>query len=187
MHAVAIKCAAALRDARAARTPRGVPTLQAPPPSHPGHRQRAPHRLRALRGPRRGARALRRHAPELRDAVSYNSPISAPCLFSRWAHALDALRAMLAEARHGVSSFTLVSVLLACSHLPADADHRLGREAHTFALKNGFLDHGRERFPFNALLSISPRGRSTAARPRLAGGIELVVLDGGGLPPLRSN
>jgi pentatricopeptide repeat protein len=56
---------------------------------------------------------------------------------------------MLAEAR--------ISVLLACSHLPVDADHRLGREAHAFALRIGFLNHGRERFPFNALLSMYAR------------------------------
>uniref|UniRef100_A0ACD5V250 Uncharacterized protein n=1 Tax=Avena sativa TaxID=4498 RepID=A0ACD5V250_AVESA len=62
---------------------------------------------------------------------------------------------MLDDGRHAVSSFTLVSVLLACSHLAAD--HRLGREAHAFALKNGFLDEGRERFPFNALLSMYAR------------------------------
>lgn len=92
--------------------------------------------------------------PPLRDAVTFNSLISTLYLFRRWEPALDALRGMLDEG-HPLMSFTLVSVLLACSHL-AD-DRCLGREAHAFALKNGFLDDGCERFPFNALLSMYAR------------------------------
>lgn len=38
---------------------------------------------------------------------------------------------------HPLTSFTLISVLLACSHLTDD--HCLGHEVHAFALKNGFL------------------------------------------------
>uniref|UniRef100_A0A0A9AT45 DYW domain-containing protein n=1 Tax=Arundo donax TaxID=35708 RepID=A0A0A9AT45_ARUDO len=89
-----------------------------------------------------------------RDAVTFNSLIAALCLFRRWLPALDALRAMLDEG-HPLTSFTLVSVLLACSHL-ADGDPRPGREAHAFALKHGLL-HGDERFAFNALLSMYAR------------------------------
>lgn len=153
----AIKSAAALRDARAARTLHAASLrrnlLLQPTPAVANALLTAYARC----GDLAAALALfDATPPDLRDAVSYNSLISALCLFRRWAHALDALRAMLAEGRHDVSSFTLVSVLLACSHLPA-ADHRLGREAHAFALKHGFLDHGRERFPFNALLSMYAR------------------------------
>ncbi|CAL5042556.1 unnamed protein product [Urochloa decumbens] len=88
-----------------------------------------------------------------RDAVTFNSLISALCLFARWLQALAALRDMVLEG-HPLTSFTLVSVLLACSHLPDDP--RLGREAHALALKSGFLD-GDERFAFNALLSMYAR------------------------------
>jgi pentatricopeptide repeat protein len=88
-----------------------------------------------------------------RDAVTFNSLIAALCLFRRWVPALDALRDMILEG-HPLTSFTLVSVLTACSHLAEDP--RLGREAHAFALKNGFLD-GDERFAFNALLSMYAR------------------------------
>ncbi|CAN6201462.1 unnamed protein product [Urochloa humidicola] len=88
-----------------------------------------------------------------RDAVTFNSLIAALCLFGRWVPALAALRDMVLEG-HPLSSFTLVSVLLACSHLPDDP--RLGREAHALALKSGFLD-GDERFAFNALLSMYAR------------------------------
>ncbi|CAN6177982.1 unnamed protein product [Urochloa humidicola] len=88
-----------------------------------------------------------------RDAVTFNSLIAALCLFGRWLHALAALRDMVLEG-HPLTSFTLVSVLLACSHLPDGP--RLGREAHALALKSGFLD-GDERFAFNALLSMYAR------------------------------
>nr|CAB3470575.1 unnamed protein product [Digitaria exilis] len=88
-----------------------------------------------------------------RDAVTFNSLISALCLFRHWLPALGALRDMVLEG-HPLTSFTLVSVLLACSHL-AD-DPRFGREAHAFALKHGLLD-GDERFAFNALLSMYAR------------------------------
>ncbi|KAM0918918.1 hypothetical protein ACQ4PT_008543 [Festuca glaucescens] len=152
----AIKSAAALRDARAAHALHAASVRRAllhqPTPAVANSLLTAYARC----GDLAAALALfDATPPELRDAVSYNSLISALCLFRRWDHALDALHAMLAEGRHNVSSFTLVSVLLACSHLAAD--HRLGREAHAFALKNGFLDEGRERFPFNALLSMYAR------------------------------
>lgn len=59
-----------------------------------------------------------------------------------------------ARGGHPLTSFTLISILLSCSHLAHDT--RLGREAHGFALKNGFLD-GDERFVFNALLPMYAR------------------------------
>lgn len=112
-----------------------------------------------------------------RDAVTFNSLIAALCLFRRWLPALDALRDMLREG-HPVTSFTLVSVLLACSHLAEDL--RLAREAHAFALKNGFLD-GDERFAFNALLSMYARlGRVDDAR-MLFGSVGATDAPGGGV------
>ncbi|VAH39856.1 unnamed protein product [Triticum turgidum subsp. durum] len=154
----AIKSAAALRDARAARALHAAALRRAllhrPTPAAGNALLTAYARC----GDLDAALALFAATPPgLRDAVSYNSLISALCLFRQWERALDTLRGMLAEARHDVSSFTLVSVLLACSHLAGDDGRRLGREAHAFALKHGFLDEGRERFPFNALLSMYAR------------------------------
>ncbi|KAF7012918.1 hypothetical protein CFC21_027062 [Triticum aestivum] len=154
----AIKSAAALRDGRAARALHAAALRRAllhrPTPAAGNALLTAYARC----GDLDAALALFAATPtELRDAVSYNSLISALCLFRQWERALDALRGMLAEGRHDVSSFTLVSVLLACSHLAGDDGRRLGREAHAFALKHGFLDAGRERFPFNALLSMYAR------------------------------
>jgi pentatricopeptide repeat protein len=111
-----------------------------------------------------------------RDAVTFNSLIAALCLFRRWLPALDAFRAMLAEA-HTFTSFTLVSVLLACAHL-AD-DPRLGREAHAFALKHGFLSDGEERFAFNALLSMYARLGLVGDAQRLFGSVHAQSGPGG--------
>uniref|UniRef100_A0A0D9WGL6 Pentatricopeptide repeat-containing protein n=1 Tax=Leersia perrieri TaxID=77586 RepID=A0A0D9WGL6_9ORYZ len=119
-----------------------------------------------------------------RDAVSFNSLISALCLFRRWEHALAALRAMLAdgEGGHTLTSFTLVSVLNAVSRLPCDgaAAARLGREAHAFALKGGLLHAAHERFAFNALLSMYARLGLVADAQRL-------FAAGGAAPPGRGD
>ena len=112
-----------------------------------------------------------------RDAVTFNSLIAALCLFRRWLPALDALRDMLLEG-HPLTSFTLVSVLLACSHLAEDL--RLGREAHAFALKNGFLD-GDERFAFNALLSMYARLGLVDDAQTLFGSVGATDVPGGGV------
>ncbi|PUZ60465.1 hypothetical protein GQ55_4G129400 [Panicum hallii var. hallii] len=112
-----------------------------------------------------------------RDAVTFNSLIAALCLFRRWLPALDALRDMVLEG-HPLTSFTLVSVLLACSHI-AD-DPRLGREAHAFALKSGLLD-GDERFAFNALLSMYARLGLVDDAQRLFGSVGAADAPGGGL------
>ncbi|RCV21817.1 hypothetical protein SEVIR_4G136200v4 [Setaria viridis] len=112
-----------------------------------------------------------------RDAVTFNSLIAALCLFRRWLPALGALRDMVLEG-HPLTSFTLVSVLAACSHLAEDP--RLGREAHAFALKNGFLD-GDERFAFNALLSMYARLGLVDDAQRLFGSVGAADAPGGGL------
>lgn len=150
----AVKSAAALHDSRAARTIHAAALRRAllfsPTPAVANALLTAYARCGNLTS---ALNLFGEMPPSSRDAVSFNSLIAALCLFRRWLPALDALRAMLAEA-HPLTSFTLVSVLLACSHL-AD-DPRLGREAHAFALKHGFL-HGEERFAFNALLSMYAR------------------------------
>ncbi|GJN12011.1 hypothetical protein PR202_ga30254 [Eleusine coracana subsp. coracana] len=127
----AVKSAAALRDERAARAIHGAALRRAllfsPTPAVANALLTAYARCGDL------SSALDLFAempPPSRDAVTFNSLISALCLFRRWLPALDALRAMLAEAH------------------PA--------HAHAFALKNGFL-HGEERFAFNALLSMYAR------------------------------
>ena len=112
-----------------------------------------------------------------RDAVTFNSLIAALCLFRRWLPALDALRDMVLEG-HPLTSFTLVSVLLACSHLAENP--RLGREAHAFALKGGLLD-GDERFAFNALLSMYARLGLVDDAQRLFGSVGAADAPGGGL------
>ncbi|XP_006653119.3 pentatricopeptide repeat-containing protein At3g57430, chloroplastic [Oryza brachyantha] len=150
----AIKSAAALRDARSARAihaaalRRGM--LHRPSPAVANALLTAYARCGRLAA---ALAVFDGTPPPLRDAVSFNSLISTLCIFRRWGHALAALRAMLADG-HPLTSFTLVSVLLACSHLPAGA--RLGREAHAYALKSGLL-HAQERFAFNALLSMYAR------------------------------
>ncbi|KAG2611971.1 pentatricopeptide repeat-containing protein At3g57430, chloroplastic-like [Panicum virgatum] len=112
-----------------------------------------------------------------RDAVTFNSLIAALCLFRRWLPALDALRDMVLDG-HPLTSFTLVSVLLACSHLAENP--RLGREAHAFALKGGLLD-GDERFAFNALLSMYARLGLVDDARRLFGSVGAADAPGGGL------
>ncbi|KAL6653096.1 hypothetical protein ACP70R_012021 [Stipagrostis hirtigluma subsp. patula] len=172
----AVKSAAALRDARAARAIHGAALrrdlLHAPTPAVANALLTAYARC----GDLPAALKLFAAMPG-RDAVTFNSLISALCLFRRWLPALDALRHMLREG-HPLTSFTLVSVLLACSHL-AD-DPRLGREAHAFALKNGFLD-GDERFAFNALLSMYARLGLVDEARRLFGSVGAADAPGGGV------
>ncbi|KAG8064189.1 hypothetical protein GUJ93_ZPchr0004g38918 [Zizania palustris] len=173
----AIKSAAALRDARAARAIHALALRRAmlhrPSPVVSNALLTAYARC----GDLDAALALFDDTPPpLRDAVSFNSLISALCLFRRWEDAVAALRAMLADG-HPLTSFTLVSVLLACSNL--SGGRRLGREAHAFALKNGLL-YGQERFAFNALLSMYARLGLVDDAQRLFGG-------GGAAAPGRSD
>nr|CAH65944.1 H0716A07.2 [Oryza sativa]CAH66009.1 H0613H07.7 [Oryza sativa] len=166
----AIKSAAALRDARSARAihaaalRRGL--LHRPSPAVANALLTAYARCGRLAA---ALEVFGSISDSAHDAVSFNSLISALCLFRRWDHALAALRAMLAGG-HPLTSFTLVSVLRAVSHLPAAAAAvRLGREAHAFALKNGLL-HGHQRFAFNALLSMYARLGLVADAQRLFAG-----------------
>ncbi|XP_072986414.1 pentatricopeptide repeat-containing protein At3g57430, chloroplastic [Typha latifolia] len=87
-----------------------------------------------------------------RDQVSWNSMIGALCMFDEWLLALDVFRLMLAE-RAEPSSFTLVSVVLACSNLGKSDGLRLGKEVHGFGLRNEFYC-GEKRFASNALIAM---------------------------------
>ncbi|KAJ3679836.1 hypothetical protein LUZ60_016114 [Juncus effusus] len=87
-----------------------------------------------------------------RDQVSWNSLIAALCLYDMWVPALDALRVMLSEGSE-ISSFTLVSVLSACSNLPELPGLKLGRSAHGYGIRNGFFTNGK-KFVYNTLISM---------------------------------
>ncbi|KAJ1701797.1 hypothetical protein LUZ63_001576 [Rhynchospora breviuscula] len=87
-----------------------------------------------------------------RDQVSWNSLIAALCLYNEWGAALDALRLMLKECSE-ISSFTLVSILSACSNITESVGLRLGREVHAYGLRNGIFTDDK-RFTHNALISM---------------------------------
>ncbi|KAL7126951.1 hypothetical protein ABFS83_14G221400 [Erythranthe nasuta] len=69
-----------------------------------------------------------------RDQVSWNSMINALCKFQEWELALEAFRLMGLE-RIEPSSFTLVSVALACSNLNRHDGLRLGKQVHGYSLR----------------------------------------------------
>jgi pentatricopeptide repeat protein len=52
-----------------------------------------------------------------------------------------------------ISSFTLVSILLACSNITEVVGIRLGKEVHAYGLRNGFFSDGK-RFTCSALISM---------------------------------
>ncbi|KAL3837900.1 hypothetical protein ACJIZ3_022491 [Penstemon smallii] len=69
-----------------------------------------------------------------RDQVSWNSMINALCKYEEWELALEAFRLMGLE-RISPSSFTLVSVALACSNLDRRDGLRLGKQVHGYSLR----------------------------------------------------
>ncbi|XP_026419291.1 pentatricopeptide repeat-containing protein At3g57430, chloroplastic [Papaver somniferum] len=69
-----------------------------------------------------------------RDQVSWNSMISALCKFEEWESALEAFRVMQLQNAEP-SSFTLVSVSLACSYLNKYDGLRLGKQIHGYSLR----------------------------------------------------
>ncbi|KAK4397614.1 Pentatricopeptide repeat-containing protein, chloroplastic [Sesamum angolense] len=69
-----------------------------------------------------------------RDQVSWNSLINALCKFEEWELALEAFRSMGLESIDP-SSFTLVSVALACSNLNRHDGLRLGKQVHGYTLR----------------------------------------------------
>ncbi|CAL9038349.1 unnamed protein product [Musa banksii] len=87
-----------------------------------------------------------------RDQVSWNSVIAALCMFELWELALGSFRSMQ-EQSVPPSSFTLVSVALACSNLDRADGIRLGKELHGYELRNGSYC-SEKRFAFNALVAM---------------------------------
>ncbi|KZV23071.1 pentatricopeptide repeat-containing protein chloroplastic [Dorcoceras hygrometricum] len=84
-----------------------------------------------------------------RDQVSWNSFINALCKYEEWEAALEAFR-LMGLLTIEPSSFTLVSIALACSNLdPLDA-LRLGKQVHGYTLR---ADQ-RTTFTYSALMSM---------------------------------
>ncbi|PKA62835.1 Pentatricopeptide repeat-containing protein [Apostasia shenzhenica] len=87
-----------------------------------------------------------------RNQVSWNSLLAAICMFDEWEMALDAFRVMQ-EAGFGASSFTLVSIALACSNLGRHNGLRLGKQLHGRGLRVGLYCDGRT-FTYNSLIAM---------------------------------
>ncbi|KAK4347675.1 hypothetical protein RND71_034014 [Anisodus tanguticus] len=84
-----------------------------------------------------------------RDQVSWNSLINALCKFDKWELALEAFRLMGLDGFEA-SSFTLVSMALACSNLPRTDELRIGKQVHGYSLR---IDD-RRTYTNNALMSM---------------------------------
>ncbi|KAJ4702720.1 Pentatricopeptide repeat-containing protein [Melia azedarach] len=84
-----------------------------------------------------------------RDQVSWNSMIASLCRFEQWELALDAFRLMLHDNVEP-SSFTLVSVALACSNLSKGEGLKLGKQVHGYSLRVGDW----KTFTVNALMAM---------------------------------
>ncbi|KAL5578458.1 hypothetical protein UlMin_020157 [Ulmus minor] len=84
-----------------------------------------------------------------RDQVSWNSMISVLCRFQEWELALEAFRSMLLDNVEP-SSFTLVSVALACSNLHRGHGLWLGKQVHAYSLRRGDW----KTFTINALMAM---------------------------------
>ncbi|KAJ8545030.1 hypothetical protein K7X08_017613 [Anisodus acutangulus] len=84
-----------------------------------------------------------------RDQVSWNSLINALCKFDKWELALEAFRLMGLDGFEA-SSFTLVSMALACSNLPRTDGLRIGKQVHGYSLR---IDD-RRTYTNNALMSM---------------------------------
>ncbi|KAG6392197.1 hypothetical protein SASPL_146408 [Salvia splendens] len=95
-----------------------------------------------------------------RDQVSWNSLINALCKYEEWELALEAFRLMGLE-KIEPSSFTLVSVALACSNLKRGDGLRLGKQLHGYSLR---VDE-RKTFTDNSLMAMYAKlGRVDDAR-----------------------
>ena len=84
-----------------------------------------------------------------RDQVSWNSIISALCRFEEWEVAIKAFRLMLMEGFEP-SSFTLVSMALACSNLRKRDGLWLGKQIHGCCFRKGHW----KTFSNNALMAM---------------------------------
>lgn len=95
-----------------------------------------------------------------KDQVSWNSLINALCKFEKWELALEAFRLMGLDGFEA-SSFTLVSMALACSNLNRTDGLRLGKQVHGYSLR---VDD-RRTYTNNALMSMYAKlGRVDDAR-----------------------
>ncbi|KAG4956730.1 hypothetical protein AAZX31_15G149000 [Glycine max] len=93
-----------------------------------------------------------------RDHVSWNSMIATLCRFEEWELSLHLFRLMLSE-NVDPTSFTLVSVAHACSHVRGGV--RLGKQVHAYTLRNGDL----RTYTNNALVTMYARlGRVNDAK-----------------------
>ncbi|XP_058074874.1 pentatricopeptide repeat-containing protein At3g57430, chloroplastic-like [Magnolia sinica] len=88
-----------------------------------------------------------------RDQISWNSMIAALCQSEEWGLALEAFRVMQVEQVEP-SSFTLVSVALACSHLNGWDGVRLGKQIHGYGLRTGYFYSDDRTFTSNALMAM---------------------------------
>ncbi|WVZ20873.1 hypothetical protein V8G54_008195, partial [Vigna mungo] len=95
------------------------------------------------------ARRVFDEIPE-RDHVSWNSMIATMCRFGEWEMSLHLFRLMLSENVES-TSFTLVSVAHACSHVQGGT--RLGKQVHAYTLRNDDL----RTYVNNALVTMYAR------------------------------
>ncbi|VVB06040.1 unnamed protein product [Arabis nemorensis] len=102
-----------------------------------------------------------------RNQVSWNSLISSLCSFEKWEMALEAFRCMLDEDVEP-SSFTLVSVALACSNLPIREGLMLGKQVHAYSLRKGELNS----FIINTLVAMYGKLGKFASSKVLLGSFE---------------
>ncbi|KAI6694054.1 hypothetical protein NL676_021764 [Syzygium grande] len=85
-----------------------------------------------------------------RDQVSWNSMLAALCRDEEWVLVLDCFRSMVAENLEP-SSFTLMSLALACSNLLRGNDGlKLGKQVHAYSLRKG----DRKMFTNNSLMAM---------------------------------
>lgn len=84
-----------------------------------------------------------------RDQVSWNSIINALCKFEEWEMAVETFRLMGLEGIEP-SSFTLVSMALACSNLDRRDGLTLGKQVHGYSLRV----EDRKTFTNNALIKM---------------------------------
>ncbi|XP_021901659.1 pentatricopeptide repeat-containing protein At3g57430, chloroplastic [Carica papaya] len=95
-----------------------------------------------------------------RDQVSWNSMIAALCRIEEWGLALDTFRLML-DDNVAPSSFTLVSMALACSNIGLRNGLKLGKQVHAYSLRTGDC----KTFTNNALMAMYAKlGRDDDAK-----------------------
>lgn len=84
-----------------------------------------------------------------RDQVSWNSMIAAMCRYEEWDLAIELFRSMIQENVEP-SSYTLVSLALACSNLSKSEGLELGKQVHAHSLRKGDC----KSFTNNALMTM---------------------------------